>query len=70
MVVSMGCTLVDTVEAIANASAVVYQGSNGYEIKDTLANITAAAEGTVVQKAAAVTVTDLGDDGITVKGHR
>lgn len=61
-------TLVDTVDAIANASAVVYQGSDGYEIKDTLANITAAAEGTVVQKATAVTVTDLGDDGITVKG--
>lgn len=61
-------TLVDTVDAIANASAVVYQGSDGYEIKDTLANITAAAEGTVVQKATAVTVTDLGVDGITVEG--
>ncbi len=61
-------TLVDTVEAIANVSTLVMQGAAGYEIKDTLANITAAAEGTVVQKAAAVTVTDLGDDGITVKG--
>ena len=61
-------TLVDTVDAIANASAVVYQGSDGYEIKDTLANITAAAECTVVQKATAVTVTDLGVDGITVEG--
>lgn len=61
-------TLVDTVEAIANASAVVYQGSAGYEIKDTLANITAAAEGTVVQKATAVTVTDLGDTGISLEG--
>ena len=61
-------TLVDTVEAIANASAVVYLGSDGYEIKDTLANITAAAEGTVVQKATAVTVTDLGDTGISLEG--
>ena len=61
-------TLVDTVEAIAKVSTLVMQGAAGYEIKDTLANITAAAEGTVVQKAAAVTVTDLGDNGITVKG--
>lgn len=60
-------TLVDTVEAIAKVSTLVMQGAAGYEIKDTLANITAAAEGTVVQKAAAVTVTDLGDNGITVK---
>lgn len=60
-------TLVDTVEAIAKVSTLVMQGAAGYEIKDTLANITAAAEGTVVQKAAAVTITDLGDDGITVK---
>lgn len=59
-------TLVDTVEAIANVSTLVMQGSDGYEIKDTLANITAAAEGTVVQEATAVTVTDLGDNGITV----
>ena len=59
-------TLVDTVEAIAKVSTLVMQGAAGYEIKDTLANITAAAEGTVVQKAAAVTITDLGDDGITV----
>ena len=61
-------TLVDTVEAIAKVSTLVMQGAAGYEIKDTLANITAAAEGTVVQKAAAVTVTDLGDNGITVEG--
>ena len=54
-------------EAIAKVSTLVMQGAAGYEIKDTLANITAAAEGTVVQKAAAVTVTDLGDNGITVK---
>lgn len=60
-------TLVDTVEAIANVSTLVMQGSDGYKIKDTLANITAAAEGTVVQEATAVTVTDLGDNGITVK---
>ena len=60
-------TLVDTVEAIAKVSTLVMQGAARYEIKDTLANITAAAEGTVVQKAAAVTVTDLGDNGITVK---
>lgn len=60
-------TLVDTVEVIANVSTLVMQGSDGYEIKDTLANITAAAEGTVVQEATAVTVTDLGDNGITVK---
>lgn len=64
---SIDCTLVDTVEAIAKVSTLVMQGAAGYEIKDTLANITAAAEGTVVQKAAAVTVTDLGDNGITVK---
>lgn len=63
---SIDCTLVDTVEAIAKVSTLVMQGAAGYEIKDTLANITAAAEGTVVQKAAAVTITDLGDDGITV----
>lgn len=61
-------TLVDTVEAIANVSTLVMQGSDGYKIKDTLANITAAAEGTVVQEATAVTVTDLGDNGITVEG--
>ena len=61
-------TLVDTVEAIAKVSTLVMQGAAGYEIKDTLANITAAAEGTVVQEATAVTVTDLGDNGITVEG--
>ena len=59
-------TLVDTVEAIANVSTLVMQGAEGYEIKDTLANITAAADSTVVKSAEAVTVTDLGDDGITV----
>lgn len=60
-------TLVDTVDAISNVSTLVMQGSGGYEIKDTLANITAAAaDSTVVKSAKAVTVTDLGDDGITV----
>ena len=55
-------TLVDTVEAIANVSTLVMQGSDGYEIKDTLANITAAADGSVVKKAADVTIVDLGGD--------
>lgn len=60
-------TLVDTVEAIAKVSTLVMQGADSrYEIKDTLANITAAADSTVVKSAKAVTVTDLGDDGITV----
>ncbi len=59
-------TLVDTVDAISNVNTLVMQGSDGYEIKDTLANITAAADSTVVMSAEAVTVTDLGDDGITV----
>lgn len=59
-------TLVDTVDAISNVSTLVMQGSDEYEIKDTLANITAAADSTVVKSAKAVTVTDLGDDGITV----
>lgn len=58
-------TLVDTVEAIANVSTLVMQGSEGYEIKDTLANIIAGAD-SLVQGAVKVTVTDLGDDGITV----
>lgn len=58
-------TLVDTVEAIAKVSTLVMQGADGYEIKDTLANITAAAD-SIVKSAKAVTVTDLGDDGITV----
>ena len=71
-------TLVDTVDAIANASTAVLMGSevlsedgksyeSGYKIADTLANITAAADGSLVKNAAAVTVTDLGDNGITVK---
>lgn len=61
-------TLVDTVDAIANARSMVLMGSDGgYHIKDTLANITAAADGGLVKKAADVTVTDLGDNGITVK---
>lgn len=70
-------TLVDTVDAIASASAAVLMGSevlsedgksyeSGYKIADTLANITAAADGSLVKNAAAVTVTDLGDNGITV----
>lgn len=59
-------TLVDTVDAIANASAAVLLGSkDGYKIADTLANITAGAD-SLVHGATAVTVTDLGDDGITV----
>lgn len=72
-------TLVDTVDAIANASTAVLMGSevlsedgksyeSGYKIADTLANITAAADGSLVKNAAAVTVTDLGDNGITVEG--
>lgn len=62
-------TLVDTVDAIADASATVLMGSDGgYCIKDTLANITAAADGGLVKKAADVIITDLGDDGITVEG--
>lgn len=72
-------TLVDTVDAIASASAAVLMGSevlsedgknyeSGYKIADTLANITAAADGSLVKNAAAVTVTDLGDNGITVEG--
>ena len=60
-------TLVDTVDAIANASTAVLMGSEGgYKIADTLANITAAADGSLVENAADVTITDLGDDGITV----
>lgn len=60
-------TLVDTVDAIANASAAVLLGSKGgYKIADTLANITAGAD-SLVHGATAVTVTDLGDNGITVK---
>lgn len=65
-------------DAIANASTAVLMGSevlsedgksyeSGYKIADTLANITAAADGSLVNNAAAVTVTDLGDNGITVK---
>lgn len=56
-------TLVDTVDAIANASTAVLMGSDGgYYIKDTLANITAAADGGLVKKAGGVTITDLGGD--------
>lgn len=59
-------TLVDTVDAIANASTAVLMGSEGgYKIADTLANITAGAE-SLVHGAVDVTITDLGDDGITV----
>ncbi len=61
-------TLVDTVDAIANASTAVLMGSEGgYKIADTLANITAGAE-SLVHGAVDVTITDFGDDGITVKG--
>lgn len=55
-------TLVDTVEAIANVSTLVMQGAEGYEIKDTLANITAAVDGSVVKNADDVTIADLGGD--------
>lgn len=62
-------TLVDSVEAISNVSTLVMQGSEGYGIKDTLANIAAAADGTVVQGAASVTVSDLGgEEGLGIKG--
>lgn len=62
-------TLVDTVDAIANASTAVLMGSEGgYKIADTLANITAGAE-SLVHGAVEVTITDLGDDGITVKDN-
>lgn len=62
-------TLVDTVDAIANASTAVLMGSKGgYKIADTLANITAGAE-SLVHGAVDVTITDLGDDGITVKDN-
>lgn len=62
-------TLVDTVDAIANASTAVLMGSEGgYKIADTLANITAGAE-SLVHGAVDVTITDLGDDGITVKDN-
>ena len=58
-------TLVDTVDAIANASTAVLMGSEGgYKIADTLANITAGAE-SLVQGAKDVTITDLGDTGIS-----
>lgn len=61
-------TLVDTVDAIANASTAVLMGSEGgYKIADTLANITAGAE-SLVHGAVDVTITDFGDDGITVEG--
>lgn len=60
-------TLVDTVDAIANASTTVLLGSEGgYKIADTLANITAGAE-SLVHGAVDVIITDLGDNGITVK---
>lgn len=60
-------TLVDTVDAIANASAAVLMGSKGgYKIADTFANITAGAE-SLVHGAVDVIITDLGDNGITVK---
>lgn len=60
-------TLVDTVEAIANVSTLVMQGAKGYGIKDTLANIAAAADGTVVKGAASVTASDLGgEEGLAI----
>lgn len=44
------------------------RSKGGYKIADTLANITAGAE-SLVHGAVDVTITDLGDDGITVKGN-
>ena len=63
-------TLVDSVEAISKVSTLVMQGSkDGYGIKDTLANIAAAADGTVVKGAVSVTASDLGGkDGLGIKG--
>lgn len=62
----MGCTLVDTVDAIANASTAVLMGSEGgYYIKDTLANIIAGAD-SLVQGAEKVTITDIEENGFTV----
>ena len=62
-------TLVDSVEAISNVSTLVMQGAKEYGIKDTLANIAAAADGTVVKGAASVTVSDLGgEEGLGIKG--
>ncbi|MGF0000004.1 hypothetical protein [Desulfovibrio sp. SGI.133] len=59
-------TLVDTVDAIANASTAVLMGSEGgYYIKDTLANIVAGAD-SLIQNAEKVTITDLGDDGVSL----
>lgn len=59
-------TLVDTVDAIANASAAVLMGSEGgYYIKDTLDNIVAGAD-SLIQNAKKVTITDLGDDGVAL----
>lgn len=61
--------LVDSVEAISNVSTLVMQGAKEYGIKDTLANIAAAADGTVVENAASVTVSDLGgEEGLGIKG--
>lgn len=61
-------TLVDSVEAISKVSTLVMQGSKeGYGIKDTLANIAAAADGTVVKGAASVTASDLGgEEGLAI----
>lgn len=61
-------TLVDSVEAISKVSTLVMQGSkDGYGIKDTLANIAAAADGTVVKGAASVTASDLGgEEGLAI----
>ena len=59
-------TLVDTVDAIANASTAVLMGSEGgYYIKDTLANIIAGAD-SLVQGAEKVTITDIEENGFTV----
>ena len=51
--------LVDTVEAIANASTVVYQGAESYSIKDTAENIAAAAD-TLVEQADKIIISNPG----------
>lgn len=52
-------TLVDTVDAIANASTVVYQGAKSYSIKDTAENIAAAAD-TLVEQADKIIISNPG----------
>lgn len=66
-------TLVDSVEAISKVSTLVMQGSadgkGTYKIVDTLDNIIAANGGSVLQKASAITASDLGgEEGLGIKG--